>query len=680
MIEVMRPGFEPLLGWPALWVALGLSAIAWLAYLQQRGRAWLTRGLALLLAGAALANPTLVQEERQPLPSVAAIVVDRSESMSFGDRMALADAALSGLRAQIEADPTLELRVIETDPRADSTRLGGALEALMADVPRDRIAGSILITDGQVHDLDARTAEALARLGPVQAVVVGDEEAGDRRIAITGGPSFDIVGETATFTLRVEDPAGGDIPVSVSLNGEIIDRLSVPAGRDMPLPVRIDRRGPNVLVVETPAGPQELTLANNRTAATVNGVRDRLRVLLITGEPHPGARVWRDLLKSDPQVDLVQFIILRPPTKTDAAPLEELALIAFPTQQLFEQSLKEFDLIIFDQYERRGVITFSYLTNMADYVDKGGALLVVAGSDFAGPASLWRTPLAGVLPVRPTGRVIEAETPVGLTADGKRHTVTRGLDAGGAFGRWYRYIEGRAEAGDVLLQTHEGDPLLVLDRVGKGRVGQLMTDQMWLWARGHDGGGPFAELIRRTVHWLMAEPELEERRLDMVARDGKVEIALYGLDDTPAALTLETPDGRTLTPAWTRDANGVFRAGAGDAGMGLYRARAGDLEAVVLNGPANPLEYADLSVTVETVAPLADATGGGVFRVRDAGDIPPLRRVAESSRAAGRDWLGLRERGAYAVTASRSQPLLPGLAGVGAILALLLLAWRREGR
>ena len=422
MIDATRIGFDPFLGWPALWIVVGVAALAWLAYVFLRGRAALTRGLGLTLLAAALSNPSLVEEEREPLPSVAAIVLDRSESMQFGDRASAAQTAFNDLKAKLETDTSLEVRILESDPRDDGTHLYGALEGLMADVPRDRIAGAILVTDGQVHDLPSGEARDNA-IGPVHGLVVGDPDRGDRRVQIVDAPNFGIVGETANLVVRVDDPDGGEIEVSVSLNGGTAERVQVKAGENTPLPIEIERRGENVIVVEVPPGREELTLANNRTAATLAGVRDRLRVLLVTGKPNQAGRVWRDLLKSDPSVDLVHFTILRPPYKTDYTPPEELALIAFPTEELFEDKLKDFDLIIFDQYERRGVITQSYLANMARYVADGGALLIAAGEPFAGPGSLARSPLASVLPASPTGTIRTGEFVPQLTEAGKRHAT-----------------------------------------------------------------------------------------------------------------------------------------------------------------------------------------------------------------------------------------------------------------
>jgi len=679
MNEAVRLSFEPFLGWPLFWAIAGLTALGWLAYLTLRGRAWLTRALGLVLLSAALLNPSLVHEEREPLPSVAAVILDRSESMQFGDRTKAAEAAYATLTARLAEDKTLEVRTLETSPGDDGTYLHGALEGLMADVPRDRIAGAIFITDGQIHDLpDPELVETL--IGPLHGLIAGDEDRGDRSVRIVNAPNFGIVGESANLIVRVEDPRGGEVELQVSLNGGAPDRIRVKAGEDTPLPVEIERRGENMVVIEASPGPEELTLANNRTAMTIAGVRDRLRVLLVTGKPNQAGRVWRDLLKSDPSVDLVHFTILRPPFKTDYARPEELALIAFPTEELFEEKLTEFDLIIFDQYERQGVITQAYLANMSRYVADGGALLIVAGEQFAGPASLARSPLASVLPATPTGVIRTGSFKPQLTGPGKRHSVTAPLDDT-KWGEWMRYIEADAVAGDVLIAGPEGRPLLIVDRVDKGRVGMLMSDQIWLWASGHDGGGPFAELIRRMVHWMMKEPELEERRLSIQAEGGKATVELRTLLDSAPPLEIETPEGGTLRPNWVNRGPGTFAAEAPIDELGIYRARSGGLEAIALNGPANPREYADLTSTADILEPVSRATGGGVLRLNAVGtNLPEIRRIGNQRTAAGNGWIGLRERDAYAVRSSTSQPLLPGILAAAALILMLLLAWRREGR
>ncbi len=678
MIEASRLSFDPLIGWPLFWGLAIICVISLAVYIIAFRKAWLTRTLAAGFGLLALSNPAIVEEEREPLPSVAAIIVDRSDSMSFGDRMETASAAFEALRAELDADPSIDLRVIESETQGDGTRLIGALEGLMADVPRDRIAGTILITDGQIHDLP-QDLSRIRELGPIHALITGNPDASDRRITLVQAPNFDIVGDEAEFVIRVDDPDGGTVPVNYAINGGRAEVQFIQAGEDTSILIEVERRGDNIVVFETPQGDQELTLANNRTAATISGVRDGLRVLLVTGRPNASGRVWRDLLKSDPSVDLVHFTILRPPYKRDITPLEEMALIAFPTEELFEEKLDGFDLIIFDQYERRGVITMGYLADVARYVDEGGALLVIAGESFAGPASLARTPLAGILPALPTGEIITEDVMPTLSDEGVRHTITEDF-AGQRWGKWLRYIQARSDTGDVLMRTETGAPLFAVDRVGDGRVAQLLSDQIWLWARGYDGGGPFSDLIRRSVHWLMKEPELDERQLQLIAQGATVRATLRTLADRAAPLIIETPDGSFLEPEWRSDGPGSYNAEVPVDQLGLYRAQSGGLEAVALNGPANPREFAALEATDTVLAPLIASTNGGSYTLDTVGERPDIRKVGRTADASGRNWLGLRERGAYAVRSSTSLPLLPGLLAIGLILIMLLLAWRREGR
>lgn len=675
-MDVSRLGFDPHLGWAVL-IALGIAALAvWVLYAVRGGRAWLTRALALTLIAAALSNPLWVQENRDPLKSTLAVILDQSSSMNVDERSQHARAVSDRIRSELVDSELFDLRIMETRPSSPDTRLATALTSALSDIPRDQIAGAIVISDGQIHDIPSDPS-SLESFGPVHALIVGSEDDMDRRIEITSAPSYGIVGDTAQLKVMLTAEDAATLPVQVSVNGGPPKVVPVPSGQEASISIEIDRRGPNTIIASIPVADNELTAANNLTAMTLTGIRDTLRVLLITGEPHQGGRAWRDLLKSDPMVDLVHFTILRPPHKQDATPTEELALIAFPTMELFEEKLEEFDLIIFDRYRRRGVLHLRYLDNIARYVDRGGALLIAAGEPFAGPASLQRTPLSTVLPLAPTGNIDEGPYKPKVSDIGKRHSVTKTLREE-TFGDWYRYIDARQITGDILLTTPDDKPLLALDRVGEGRVAELMSDHLWLWARGHDGGGPFSELIRRLVHWMMKEPELEEERLTLRTEGDEIIASLTSLSPTPENLELTLPDGSKETLAWqTTDADQLELRMSAET-LGLYRGQVGDLEAILLNGPAHPREFADLRSTTEVIEPLTDATNGSVRRVSGANDVPSLRPT--SNGGAGSDWIGIRDRKAYVVRDSSSTPILPTWLVAGMLFALLVLAWRREGR
>jgi len=413
-------------------------------------------------------------------------------------------------------------------------------------------------------------------------------------------------------------------------------------------------------------------------------VRDRLRVLLVSGEPHAGERVWRNILKSDPSVDLVHFTILRPPEKQDGTPIRELSLIAFPIRELFDVKLDEFDLIIFDRYSRRGVIPQAYLENVARYVRNGGAFLEAAGPSFGTPLSLARTPLGTILPTEPTGDVFEEGFKAQVTDLGRRHPVTEGLSGAGppgsepTWGRWFRQVEARVHHGTTLMSGDHGDPLLVLDRVGKGRVAQLLSDQMWFWARGFEGGGPEAELLRRLAYWLMKEPDLEENDLRAAIEGDRLTVIRQSLEPEDRPVSVTMPDGSTRNLTLAPDAGGRSTGSLPIGEMGLYRVTDGNRTALAAAGPLNPIEFADVRTTPEKLAPVAAATGGGTFWVGN-GRMPEIRRVSPDRVAAGPNWMGLRANGDYTVTGFSEMPLLPGIAALLLIVGGLLAAWRREG-
>ena len=689
--------FAPQIPLVLLWSAIGFGAVLTIFSFAVRARGAWARALVFAALIFVLANPLIVHETRAPLPDVAAIVIDRSQSMSIENRRAVEEEALASLRKRLAAEKNLEVResVVTTTTTGEDngTQLFAGLNAALADVPPERIAGAILITDGEVHD--APPADKFAIHAPIHALIAGHRDERDRKLTIVNAARFAIVGQTAGLVVRVDDfgaGEGGTADVEVRIDGNPIGTRAVPVGKDTRIDIPVGHGGENVVEVEAKPGPSELTLQNNRAVVTVSGVRDRLRVLLVSGEPHAGERVWRNLLKADPSVDLVHFTILRPPAKQDATPIDELSLIAFPTRELFSEKLTSFDLVIFDRYSERGILPLLYYENLAAYVENGGALLVASGPEFAhvGGAeftpdiSISRTPLAAVLPAQPTGEILTQGFKPVVTPQGLAHPVTRELPGANSatsaptWGRWFRIIGATKIAGETVMSGPNDRPLLVLDKVKQGRVAELLSDHAWLWARGFEGGGPQAELLRRLAHWLMKEPELEEERLAATIAEGTIRIERRTMADTAKPVTLTYPSGKKATLSLSKVEPGVWRATAKADELGLYRLTDGTLTAVAAAGPLNPKEVADMRATDRIVAPIAEASGGSVRWLVDG--VPDVRRVAPSGTAAGSNWIGLRANGAYRVTSVEQQPLLPAWVALLILLGTLLLAWRVEGR
>ena len=680
-MDAVTLSLSPLVA-PALAYGLGALALAVAILALVRGlKGWLWRALAGLVLTGALLNPALVQETREPLSDVMVLITDDSASMQIGNRSAAAEQTAQALRALAESDPLLDLVEVSGGVSEDGTRLNRALQQGLSQAPRNRLAGVIIASDGQVHDAPP-AADDLGLEAPVHHVLTGNPNARDRRLIVSQAPRYGLVGDPVSFTLRVEDEgaATGTAMVNLYVDGGDPIQARVQIGQDVTVQAEIANRGPNVVEIEVEPGQGELSLINNRAAVNVTGVRDRLRVLLVTGEPHNGARAWRNLLKSDPSVDLVHFTILRPLDKDDSVPANELALIAFPVFELFQLSLDEFDLVIFDRYRRRGILRPLYFDNIANYVENGGALLVTTGPPFAGPESVSRSPLASVLPAAPTGQISEERFTPQISEIGQRHPVTRPMLSGeGEWGPWFRRIGARPLSGETVLEAPNGDPLLTLSHEGQGRAAILLSDQAWLWARGYEGGGPHDELFRRVAHWLMGEPELDEERLSARVVDGELEVTRNTLADEVPELEIEWPSGVQESVEMDETGLGVYTERMTAREQGLVRLRSGDLTTVTASGPLNPLEYRDLRPDPEGFAALVDSSEGGIFTLGEEIDLPEFRRTNARARQAGMNWAGLKRNNAYLVTDAQSVPLAPGLLIALLALGLLALAWRREG-
>jgi hypothetical protein len=694
--------FDPLLPWLVLYAATGLAVLGILVALWRGLAGWWLRGLTAAVLLLAIANPSLQKEDRAPLSDIVLAVVDDSASQRIGDRPSQTAAALAAVQAEVAALPNTELRVVRLGdaPGDEGTLLMTALAEALAGEPRARVAGAILITDGQAHDLPA----APAMPAPVHVLLTGQDSDWDRRLTIRNAPAFAILGEDVMLTLRIDDegavPSGlGDTAeLAISIDGVPPQQFSVPTGEDLELPLRLPHGGMNVLQFQVAAVDTELTDRNNAAVVQINGVRDRLRVLLVSGEPHAGERVWRNLLKSDASVDLVHFTILRPPEKQDGVPVTELSLIAFPTRELFVEKIKEFDLIIFDRYRQRGILPTSYLENVAEYVRNGGTVLMAAGPEFGTADSLFRSPLADILPVVPSGRVIEEGFVPTMTELGHRHPVTAGLDGfmpaddggeasasatadraeGPAWGRWFRMVDVQATRGQVVMEGAGGQPLLVLDRVGEGRVAMLASDHAWLWGRGYEGGGPQLELLRRLAHWMLKEPELEEEALTATAQGQTLTFMRRTIGDPPGDLTITAPDGTETILPMPQTAPGRHELVWEAPEMGLYRLAQGDLTAVVAVGPSAPREFEQTLASDTVLAPVVEAGRGGMLRLADG--APDIRVVREGRVAAGRGWIGITPRNAFITQDVSIAPLLPAWAWLLIASMLTLAAWLREGR
>ena len=682
---------DPLLPWVPI-AAMAAIAAAILARRLLAGQmgAFLRLAILLTLVGALL-NPSIRRELREYDTDIVILLDDRSASQEIGGRVAETDATLAELRDRLGQFDGIEIAASTLrngqDGSAGKSLLLGKLKRTVAGLDEGRIAGAVLVTDGQVHD----SSSGLDFPFPVHALVTGRRDEFDRRIEFRNYPAYSVVGETATMSVSVLDegiiPDGGRPRViSVSTNGE--PPVTHVTDGDREITIDQIRRGRNLVVVSTPPVPGELTTFNNMASVEINGVRDRLRVLLVSGFPHPGQRTWRNILKSDESIELIHFNILRTGSDARVGAPEELSLIPFPVHELFAEKIDTFDLVIFDRYVLYGFLSAVHFHFIRNQVADGGALLVAAGPEFASEASIHSSVLAEILPAAPTGAVIEGGFVPTLTEIGKRHPVTSALaDSGWAskgnagdagWGRWFRQVGLARRSGLSLMEGNPGaGPLLLLDRVGEGRVALLGSDQVWLWHREVEGGGPQTELLRRLVHWLMKEPELEEEALTAKSgRDGLV-IEHRSVDDRIPTIAITGPEGQLLEHDQTLLAPGRHETVIHAAPPGLYQVSDGSRSLVTVVGPEFPGEFEAITSTARNLADAASGSGGGVWRIEDG--IPELRLVEQGRKTSGENWLGLVPRESYRVLAIESASLLPGALGMLLVLILAAIAWTRDG-
>jgi hypothetical protein len=686
--------FTPLVPSLVLWIALAAIVVITALLLVGRARGAAVRIAALALILLALANPSFTREEREPLSSVAAVVIDKSPSQGFGQRAKETAQAQEALVNSLKQIKGLEIRVVEAgqaDGETDGTKLFGALSSTLSDVPTDRVAGAFMITDGRVHDIPANAA-ALGFTAPVHALITGRKDERDRRIAISAAPRFGIVGQTQTITYRLDDQgvSGDRAKVVVRRDGEVINERTLLSGQTANIDIDIKHAGPNIVEIEASPLENELTLVNNRAVVAIDGVRDKLRVLLVSGEPHAGERTWRNLLKSDASVDLIHFTILRPPEKQDGTPINELSLIAFPTRELFTPRdrggrLDDFNLIIFDRYARQGVLPIPYFDNIARFVRAGGAVLVSAGPDYASTTSIWRTPLDSVLPAEPVG-VTEKPFYAHLSDAGKRHPVTRGLEGSASepphWARFFRTVETRNASSPPVMTGADGKPLLLLSRYGEGRVALLLSDHIWLWARGYEGGGPHLDLLRRMSHWLMKQPDLDEEALQLKVQGKDLAVLRQTMSDSVTPVTVTSPSGKTRELTLSASEPGLWRSATPADELGLWQATDGNLKALINVGPINPREFSEVTSTTDTLKPLTQATGGDTRRFVDGSsiDLPRIVPVRASSIFRGDGWMGVKMRDASVVRGVGVLPIFAGLIGLLLLLGAFAATWLREGR
>ena len=630
-----------------------------------------------------IANPIMISENRENIPDTVALILDLSPSQNINNRKEIAQKTYDKLKEKLQKIDNLDLR-FKTVQGKNGTNIFDPLSSMVADIPSDRVAGAIIITDGQIQDAP-KNLDAYNFKAPINFLLSGELNEKDRRLIIESAPRFGIVGEEIIIKIRVEDTSS-DVPnalVSINMNNDSKQSRSITIGETVVLTLPLDRAGITSLNIEVEPGSEELTLQNNKSVIEINAIRERLKVMLVSGEPNMGLRSWRNLLNSDPSVDLVHFTILRPPNKQDLTPIGELSLIPFPTRELFQLNLNDFDLIIFDQYHLRGILPQYYLKNVVEYVVNGGALLDTAGPAYAGPYSLSQSPLQNILPTSPTGEVISQEFIPSITNEGLRHPVTANLkDSSNQtdWGPWYRMVEGLTVSGDVLLEGPGNRPLLVLNRIGQGRVAQILSDQSWVWSRSENNKGPQADLLRRLVHWLMKEPELEENELSAKVENDTILITRNSLVLNNKPVSLISPSNKKIEISLDEIGNGKQIGKILSPEQGIWKLSSGGSSTSIIVGNPNSSEYLDVRATDQIIKPIVDNNMGSINWINTQNNIPSIKYIDLAQIKEVSKNIQLIKNEKYFVKNLRQTPITPWYIILFLSIILIFSAWYRESR
>lgn len=678
--------FYPYIPITFLYIVIFVSLFITFINYKLKSNSTFLKFLFMLIIILSLANPVIMSENRESLPDTVAVILDLSPSQSINDRKKNALEVYENLKNQLGKINNLEVRY-KTINGEKGTNIFNPLSSLIGDIPDNRLAGAIIITDGQIQDVPE--INALNFPAPINFLITGNKNEYDRRLIIEESPRFGIVGEEVTIKLRVED-INADVPnalVTINMNDKDKQSRSIPIGESVNITLPLERAGITSLNIEVEEGKNELTLKNNQIVISINAIRERLKVMLVSGEPNMGLRNWRNLLNSDPSVDLIHFTILRPPNKQDLTPVGELSLIPFPSRELFQLNLNSFDLIIFDQYHLRGILPQYYLKNIVEYVVNGGALLDTAGPAYAGPYSLSLSPLQSILPTEPTGEVVIEEFVPKITNYGLRHPVTANLQEINGdkiennWGSWFRMVEGLAVDGDVLLEGPENRPLLVLNRIGQGRVAQILSDQSWVWTRSDSNKGPQADLLRRLVHWLMKEPDLEENELSAKFENNTLIIRKNSLIPDLNSVKIISPSNETDIIDLEDIGSGQQIAKIPEPEPGIWKLSSGNSNISVIIGNYNSAEFNDVRATDKSIELLAESTLGSIKWINTERNTSlKINHIEKNKITNNNKNIKLYKNEQFFVQSMDQIPLAPWYLALILSIVLLFLSWYRESR
>tara|TARA_B100001989_G_C24549693_1_gene473420 strand:- start:2753 stop:4630 length:1878 start_codon:yes stop_codon:yes gene_type:complete len=546
---------------------------------------------------------------------------------------------------------------------------------------KNRVAGVIIVTDGIIHDLD-KIEEDFIDI-PIHFFLLGNKNERDRSIITENIPEYAVVGKPIDFMFKIIDENfQEEVSASFILDGMQILTKTFITNINHQIKLPINHAGENLLEIKINNHPNEITFANNYKVFKINGIHEKLRVMLISGEPNMGLRNWRNILNSDPSIELLHFTILRPPSKRDLTPVKELALIPFPSQELFSADISKFSLIILDQYTLQGILPKKYLDNIVDYVIGGGAILNISGQEYLSDRSLLNSSLVNILPTRPEEFFIGPFLP-SLTELGKRHPITNTLEKAfkeNKWGKWFSFIKANKISGQTLMSANKY-PLLIINEVSQGRVAQILSDQSWVWNKDRENKGPLVELLRNTIHWLLKTPELQENYLNVIKNNNFITLNLNSLNEGDTSAIITSPSGENLFVLMKDNKNGSLFGKFESTEYGKFNIKVNDIEKDFFIGITDSKELEKVSSSSFLINSFFEKNKQYLYSITWLGDsIPKIVKVFNKNNIAGSNWVGLLEKKVQKNDTFINKELINWSLIMPLLLLLLFMCWYRENR
>ena len=548
----------------------------------------------------------------------------------------------------------------------------------------ERLSGIIIITDGQIHDF--HNYNKLLSKTPIHYILVGNKKEKDRILKTTNVPKFAVLGKKYEISINIKDNTEKkNLKTDFYLNEQLVSTKYLSQNKTYKILLPELSIGKNILEIKTEESNIEISKLNNYQTHEIVGIQDKLKVMLISGEPNMGLRNLRNILNSDPNIELLHFTILRPPTKRDLTPVKELSLIPFPTQELFAADISKFNLIIFDQYGLQGILPPKYLDNISKFVLSGGALLDIVGKKHLTKDSLINSPIKQILPTIPLENISNKMFKPELTKVGKLHPITNKLKNNyqeKPWGEWTNYTRSQLTSGKVLLH-HKSDPLLAVDYVGKGRVVQILSSDSWVWQKSLDNKGPLIELIRNIIQWLLKNPKLEENFINLNTENNIIKIKLNSISSGDISAKIVTPSKEAIKLKLKDTGNGIFEGEFTSLERGKFQIIWKDKTKYFIIDDMNNKEVKEITSTDYKIKSFVEKNNTFTknFNIvwKNQSTLKVLK-IYNNKILGGKNWIGIVEKKVPKIYENSKQKLFNWYTIFMFLVFLVFLSWYKEGR